>query len=63
MFKAEAQSQLVKATSAIQRAVFIAMHWVTSVDPGTGTLYVNAEELKTPSQENGRLLSASHPGL
>ncbi|XP_031678074.1 LOW QUALITY PROTEIN: kinesin-like protein KIF14, partial [Oncorhynchus kisutch] len=99
MFEAETQSQLVKATSAIQRAVFITMQWGTSVDPGTGTLYINAEELrpqvkrmggyfqlhiqvkqdpksrereatfsftsrlnKTPSQENGRLLSASHPG-
>ncbi|KAM9503582.1 kinesin-like protein KIF14 isoform 2-T2 [Salvelinus alpinus] len=53
MFVAEAQSQLVKATSAIQRAVFITMQWVTSVDPGTGTLSINAEELKTQVKRMG----------
>eukprot|EP00063_Salmo_salar_P030470 XP_014005305.1 PREDICTED: kinesin-like protein KIF14 isoform X4 [Salmo salar] len=53
VFEAEAQSQLVKATSAIQRAVFITMQWVTSVDPRTATLYINAEELKTQVKRMG----------
>uniref|UniRef100_A0A673XVU9 Kinesin-like protein KIF14 n=1 Tax=Salmo trutta TaxID=8032 RepID=A0A673XVU9_SALTR len=53
VFEAEAQSQLVKATSAIQRAVFITMQWVTSIDPRTATLYVNAEELKTQVKRMG----------
>ncbi|CAB1324716.1 unnamed protein product, partial [Coregonus sp. 'balchen'] len=47
VFEAEAPTQLVKATSAIERAVFITMQWVASVKPRAGPLYTNAEELKT----------------
>ncbi|KAM4629240.1 kinesin-like protein KIF14 [Polymixia lowei] len=43
----EAQTQLVKATSAIDRAVFITTQWLASVRPSSGLLYSSTEELKT----------------
>ncbi|XP_041745611.1 kinesin-like protein KIF14 isoform X2 [Coregonus clupeaformis] len=53
VFEAKAQGQLVKATSAIQRAVFITMQWVARVKPRTGTFHTNAEELKTQVKRMG----------
>ncbi|XP_041695950.1 kinesin-like protein KIF14 [Coregonus clupeaformis] len=53
VFEAEAPTQLVKATSAIERAVFITMQWVASVKPRAGPLYTNAEELKTQVKRMG----------
>ncbi|KAL1023324.1 hypothetical protein UPYG_G00039250 [Umbra pygmaea] len=47
VFEPEARRQLVKATSTIERAVFITMQWVATVKPRAGPLYTNAEELKT----------------
>ncbi|XP_035630418.1 kinesin-like protein KIF14 [Oncorhynchus keta] len=53
VLEAEAPTQLVKATSAIERAVFITMQWVASVKPRAGPLYTVAEELKTQVKRMG----------
>uniref|UniRef100_A0A667XSD5 Kinesin-like protein KIF14 n=1 Tax=Myripristis murdjan TaxID=586833 RepID=A0A667XSD5_9TELE len=49
----EAQTQLVKATAAIERAVFITMQWLASVRPSSGLLYTVAEELKSQVKKIG----------
>ncbi|XP_029356203.1 kinesin-like protein KIF14 [Echeneis naucrates] len=41
-----AQTQLVKAASAIERAVFVTMLWLAKVKPTSGLLYTVTEELK-----------------
>lgn len=53
VLEAEAPTQMVKATSAIERAVFITMQWVASVKPRAGPLYTVAEELKTQVKRMG----------
>ncbi|KAM6963083.1 kinesin-like protein KIF14 [Aplochiton taeniatus] len=52
----EAQTQLVKATSAIERAVFGTMQWAASSSssrPYSGPLYSTTEELKTQVKRMG----------
>ncbi|XP_078141760.1 kinesin-like protein KIF14 [Centroberyx gerrardi] len=49
----EAQTQLVKAAAAIERAVFITMQWLASVRPSSGRLYTIAEELKSQVKKMG----------
>ncbi|XP_077082754.1 kinesin-like protein KIF14 isoform X1 [Siphateles boraxobius] len=53
---AEAQTHLVKATSAVERAVFITMHWVSSIKPSSNTVSQRAEELKTEVKKIGGYL-------
>ncbi|KAK7126943.1 hypothetical protein R3I94_018200 [Phoxinus phoxinus] len=53
---AEAQTHLVKATSAVERSVFITMHWVSSIKPSSNTVSQRAEELKTEVKKIGGYL-------
>ncbi len=48
-----AQTQLVKATTATESAVFVAMQWLTSIKPSSGLLYTVAEELKSQVKKMG----------
>ncbi|XP_059197955.1 kinesin-like protein KIF14 [Centropristis striata] len=48
-----AQTQLVKATTAIESAVFVTMQWMASVKPSFGWLYTIAEELKSQVKKMG----------
>ncbi|GLD49925.1 kinesin-like protein KIF14 [Lates japonicus] len=48
-----AQTQLVKATTAIESAVFVTMQWLASVKPSSGLLYTIAEELKSQVKKIG----------
>lgn len=48
-----AQTQLVKATTAIESAVFLTMHWLASVKPSSGQLYTVSEELKSQVKKMG----------
>ncbi|XP_044056624.1 kinesin-like protein KIF14 isoform X2 [Siniperca chuatsi] len=48
-----AQTQLVKATTAIESAVFVTMQWLASVKPSSGLLYTVAEELKSQVKKMG----------
>uniref|UniRef100_UPI0037E9B30F kinesin-like protein KIF14 n=1 Tax=Semicossyphus pulcher TaxID=241346 RepID=UPI0037E9B30F len=48
-----AQTQLIKATSAIESAVFLTMQWLASVKPSSGLLYTLAEELKSQVKKMG----------
>ncbi|XP_073700655.1 kinesin-like protein KIF14 [Garra rufa] len=52
----EAQTHLVKATSAVERAVFITMHWVSSIKPSFDSLSQRAEELKMEVKKIGGYL-------
>ncbi|KAK2907037.1 hypothetical protein Q8A67_006022 [Cirrhinus molitorella] len=52
----EAQTHLVKATSAVERAVFITMHWVSSIKPSSDSVSQRAEELKTEVKKIGGYL-------
>uniref|UniRef100_A0A673IXC8 Kinesin-like protein KIF14 n=1 Tax=Sinocyclocheilus rhinocerous TaxID=307959 RepID=A0A673IXC8_9TELE len=52
----EAQTHLVKATSAVERAVFITMHWVSSIKPSSDSVSLRAEELKTEVKKIGGYL-------
>uniref|UniRef100_A0A8C1ZU86 Kinesin-like protein KIF14 n=1 Tax=Cyprinus carpio TaxID=7962 RepID=A0A8C1ZU86_CYPCA len=52
----EAQTHLVKATSAVERAVFITMHWVSSIKPNSDPVSQRAEELKTDVKKIGGYL-------
>uniref|UniRef100_A0A8C1ENT9 Kinesin-like protein KIF14 n=1 Tax=Cyprinus carpio carpio TaxID=630221 RepID=A0A8C1ENT9_CYPCA len=52
----EAQTHLVKATSAVERAVFITMHWVSSIKPSSDAVSPRAEELKTEVKKIGGYL-------
>lgn len=48
-----AQTELVKATAAIESAVFVTMHWLANVKPSSGLLYTTAEELKSQVKKIG----------
>ncbi|XP_047442562.1 kinesin-like protein KIF14 [Mugil cephalus] len=48
-----AQTELVKATAAIESAVFVTMQWLASVKPSSGLLYTIAEELKSQVKKMG----------
>ncbi|XP_072245431.1 kinesin-like protein KIF14 [Leuresthes tenuis] len=48
-----AQTELVKATTAIETAVFVTMQWLSSVKPSSGLLYTIAEELKSQVKKMG----------
>lgn len=48
-----AQTELVKATTAIESAVFVTMQWLVSVKPSSGLLYTIAEELKSQVKKMG----------
>ncbi|XP_023146712.2 kinesin-like protein KIF14 [Amphiprion ocellaris] len=48
-----AQTELVKATVAIESAVFVTMQWLASVKPSSGLLYTIAEELKSQVKKMG----------
>ncbi|CAL8252936.1 unnamed protein product [Merluccius merluccius] len=52
----EAQSQLVSATSAVERAVFITRHWLASTRPTARSLYSTAEELRCQVKRMGGFL-------
>ncbi len=52
----EAQTHLVKATSAVERAVFITMHWVSSIKLNSDSVSQRAEELKTDVKKIGGYL-------
>ncbi|XP_016380391.1 kinesin-like protein KIF14 [Sinocyclocheilus rhinocerous] len=52
----EAQTHLVKATSAVERAVFITMHWVSSIKTSSDSVSQRAEELKTDVKKIGGYL-------
>uniref|UniRef100_A0A8B9KD49 Kinesin-like protein KIF14 n=1 Tax=Astyanax mexicanus TaxID=7994 RepID=A0A8B9KD49_ASTMX len=49
----DAQTHLVRATSAIERAVFITMHWIANIQPSTQSVSRTAEELKTEVKNMG----------
>ncbi|XP_036375819.1 kinesin-like protein KIF14 [Megalops cyprinoides] len=49
----EAQTQLVKATSAIERAVFVTLQWITAIKPKSGSVFHIAEELKREVKKMG----------
>ncbi|KAG7327749.1 hypothetical protein KOW79_009355 [Hemibagrus wyckioides] len=49
----EAQTHLVRATSAIERAVFITMHWVSNINSSTHSVSQTVEELKTEVKNTG----------
>uniref|UniRef100_A0A672K859 Kinesin-like protein KIF14 n=1 Tax=Sinocyclocheilus grahami TaxID=75366 RepID=A0A672K859_SINGR len=46
----------LKATSAVERAVFITMHWVYSIKPSSDSVSQRAEELKTDVKKIGGYL-------
>lgn len=48
-----AQTQLVRATTAIDSAVFVTMQWLASIKPSSGLLYTIAEELKCQVKKMG----------
>uniref|UniRef100_A0A3B4YVK5 Kinesin-like protein KIF14 n=1 Tax=Seriola lalandi dorsalis TaxID=1841481 RepID=A0A3B4YVK5_SERLL len=48
-----AQTQLVKATTAIESAVFVTTQWLASVKPSSGLPYTIAEELKSQVKKMG----------
>ncbi|MCJ8737974.1 hypothetical protein PDJAM_G00030330 [Pangasius djambal] len=49
----EAQTHLVRATSAIERAVFITTHWVSDISSSTQSVSQTVEELKTEVKSTG----------
>uniref|UniRef100_A0A8C1JIR3 Kinesin family member 14 n=1 Tax=Cyprinus carpio TaxID=7962 RepID=A0A8C1JIR3_CYPCA len=49
-------SIFMKATSAVERAVFITMHWVSSIKPSSDAVSPRAEELKTEVKKIGGYL-------
>lgn len=48
-----AQTQLIRATTAIESAVFVTMQWLASIKPSSGPLYTIAEELKSQVKKMG----------
>lgn len=52
----EAQTHLVKATSAVERAVFVTMHWISSIRPVSNAVCQTAEELKAEVKKIGGYL-------
>ncbi|XP_046893111.1 kinesin-like protein KIF14 [Hypomesus transpacificus] len=53
MCNLEAQTQLVKATSAVERTVFVTMHWLAGFRPTSGPLYTASEELRSQVKRMG----------
>ncbi|XP_066503711.1 kinesin-like protein KIF14 [Hoplias malabaricus] len=49
----DAQTHLVRATSVIERAVFITMHWVSNINPSIQTVSRTVDELKTEVKNMG----------
>uniref|UniRef100_A0A671PPC8 Kinesin-like protein KIF14 n=1 Tax=Sinocyclocheilus anshuiensis TaxID=1608454 RepID=A0A671PPC8_9TELE len=49
-------SIFMKATSAVERAVFITVHWVSSIKPSSDSVSPRAEELKTEVKKIGGYL-------
>ncbi|TSW35252.1 Kinesin-like protein KIF14 [Bagarius yarrelli] len=49
----EAQTHLVRATSAVERAVFITMHWVSNISSSTQSVSRTLEELKAEVKNTG----------
>ncbi|KAG7277203.1 hypothetical protein CRUP_018857 [Coryphaenoides rupestris] len=52
----EAQAQLVSATAAVERAVFITRHWLASTRPAARALYSTGEELRCQVKKMGGFL-------
>uniref|UniRef100_M3ZV09 Kinesin-like protein KIF14 n=1 Tax=Xiphophorus maculatus TaxID=8083 RepID=M3ZV09_XIPMA len=48
-----AQTELIKATTALETAVFVAMQWLATVKRSSGLLYSTAEELKSQVKKMG----------
>lgn len=48
-----AQTQLVRATAAMESAAFVTMHWLSSLRPNSGLLYTITEELKSQVKRMG----------
>ncbi|XP_062279792.1 kinesin-like protein KIF14 [Scomber scombrus] len=48
-----AQTQLIKATAAIESAVFVMTQWLAIAKPSSGLLYTVAEELKSQVKKMG----------
>lgn len=48
-----AQTQLIRATAAVDSAVLATMQWLASVKPSSGCLYTLAEELKSQVKKMG----------
>lgn len=53
MSNSAAQTHLIRATAAIESAVFVTMQWLTSIKPSSGPLYTLAEELKSQVKKMG----------
>lgn len=53
VYNLAAQTQLVRATAAIESAVFVTMQWLASIKPSSGLLYTLAEELKSQVKKMG----------
>lgn len=49
----EAQTQLMKGTLAMERAVSTTLIWVSSIKPCKGAVFHTAEELKTEVKKMG----------
>ncbi|KAM3619744.1 uncharacterized protein V6R79_012946 [Siganus canaliculatus] len=52
-----AQTQLVKATTVIESAVFVTAQWLASIKPSSGLLYTIADELKSQVKRMGGLFN------
>ncbi|KAK2835393.1 hypothetical protein Q5P01_015877 [Channa striata] len=48
-----AQTQLIKATTAIESAVFVTMQWLGIIKPSSGLLYTITDELKSQVKKMG----------
>ncbi|XP_027884679.1 kinesin-like protein KIF14 [Xiphophorus couchianus] len=48
-----AQTELIKATTALETAVFVAMQWLATIKRSSGLLYSTAEELKSQVKKMG----------
>ncbi|XP_062411440.1 kinesin-like protein KIF14 isoform X3 [Sardina pilchardus] len=53
VYNVEAQTQLVKGTLAMERAVSTTLIWLSSIKPCNGALFLAAEELKTEVKKTG----------
>ncbi|KAF3690792.1 Kinesin-like protein KIF14 [Channa argus] len=49
----EAQTELIKATTAIDSAVFVTMQWLAIIKPSSGLLYTITDELKSQVKKMG----------
>ncbi|XP_053737269.1 kinesin-like protein KIF14 [Synchiropus splendidus] len=52
----QSQTQLIKASAAVESGVFVLLQWLTSVKPSSGLLYTLAEDLKGQVKKMGGLL-------